>query len=1491
MKNREAAREAFLDDLAPIVDGDPDALARHADFLVDDDDARDARFEASEASADLADAGSDYVHPTDFESRFLAALDGVSETDAAEPAPSEDDAASRTDAASWGEAPAAFVAGAPEGDRAHDEVSEADDPGRTTSPGFASPVDASVDEASGEALGETSSEPSVAGGTLRMVATSSSDDGSSKAETATTSPTKNTDKTKKSGGRAMLFLVPLLGAGALAAAAALFFAIGGADDDTPPEPTLATRGIEGQLGTIDRAASDGESGVTIQRRGGEAFVALTEGAQVPAGSTVRTDARTRAQLVLADGTELVLNHGTELELDADTPRGFRLRDGELVADVAHLEGAPNARFETPTGEVEVLGTKFVLSANSDVTSVMVSRGVVSVSGQDGTQANVRAGEEGLVRRAAAPEVTAVTNLAQTMAWSELGAPEEEEPDTIPGIGSLRARRPGEQQAQERPLALARHDVRVRIVGNVARTEIEEVFRNDSDQTLEGVYRFPLPADAQIARLALDVEGRMEEGAFVERDRAARIWRGVIRNATPQRQRQQREEFIWVPGPWRDPAILEWQRGGQFELRIFPIPAHGERRVVIAYTQQVAPQGARRRYVYPLAHSADDSTRVGQFNLDVRVAHAERVSASGYRVTSAAEEDATRLRLSENAFSPKGDLIIDYELPGGERPLRSWTYRGNAALPPPEASRDRDREVLDAQRRLAGDDRPYVVMALRPDLPRDTERSDRDFVFVVDASQSMVGERFDRASRLTSRIVSELDRRDRFTVLACDYQCRAMPGGLQPPSARAAGQVAAWLNDIEPAGASDLVAVMREAAATVSADRRDTRALHLAYIGDGVSTTGYRRAASLSAEVSALAEAEHLTVNTVGIGGDADTVGLEALARASGGHYVPYVPGQRTAVAATAVLESHYGASLQSPEVVLPAGLSDSAPAAIATVRAGQEILVAARMDRSEVNGEVVLRGTVAGRPFEERHRVELVATEAAGNRFVPRVWASKRIEQLQLAGRGQDRADIIALSKAYGVMSRHTSLLVLESEAMFRAFRVDRRQATDQWTGEEDLVGGEAEAAEEGLAEAQVPARLGRSRVGSRARGIRRASRRPRPSLDGALGSGGFGNGAGRAPAPAPAAQQARAQAPLDDADREASDRSGSLVNGWEGWGDMPSPGTEQPRAAMPTPRPRPRRRGPGQWMERRRIRVGEISSSRGPTAQEERQADQAVAALEANEDSRDRHREAYRRLVRANRLGRALEVAEAWIGRDRLDPDALTAKADVLARMGHRGEALRLLTGTVDLAPESESLHRRLADAFDRFGRHERACSHRIAIAEIDEADGNAVGAAMRCERELGRTEASARILNSVREASVRRTAERVAGQEARSRGFSGDFTIDASWDGGQDLDLTIVTPQGTRLSWMGGRTTVVGDRASSTEGERLGLRWTAPGTYLVEVHRTDPNDTGVVRGRLQIRALGQRQTVAFTLSGEQETVARVRVRRESQLVPVTGTVGPRFR
>jgi hypothetical protein len=946
---------------------------------------------------------------------------------------------------------------------------------------------------------------------------------------------------------------------------------------------------------------------------------------------------------------------------------------------------------------------------------------------------------------------------------------------------------------------------------------------------------------------------------------------VIRNATPQAQRQQQEEFVWVPGPWRDPALLEWQRGGRFELRIFPIPANGARSVRIAYTQQIAPHGrSGRRFVMPLAHSSDESTRVGRFETDIRVAGNEGdVTAHGYELARTPDDGATHLTYAADNFQPAGDLLVDYQLPNPDAEVRWWTFQGDATVAPPENTRERNEEVDRLQREIDADTRPYVVFAVRPDLPAWTQGESRDYVFVVDSSQSMVGERFDRAKDLVASLVREMDRRDRFVVLACDLECRAMSESMQSPSRQLADQVSAWLAQVEPAGATDLTHSLSRAAELAGQASGD-RARRVIYVGDGMASTGHRRASSLAAEVRDLAS-DTLSISTVGVGGDSDTQSLAAIARAGNGHYVPYVPGQRLTGAAMAVLESTYGVSLTNARIEVPEGVVDVSPRELPSVRAGEEVLVVGRLTRPDIRGDVGLSGKVGGRDYSQRFPVTLEVSDSAGNAFVPRQWASATIDQLELDGRGQDEAKIVALSKGYGVMSRLTSLLVLESEAMFRAFGIDRGQPTLQWTGDEEMVMGESEGLE-AFRDETVAGMLG----GGEGHGAGRVSRRARSA------GVGFGSG-GDADDPMP-----MAEATADEAERSFAREM------------PPAPAQSAPQSASVARRPM----GSGSWMRRVWYRTGSVSTDTGLSSRDSQRVAEAESALRLNPDSRDRHRDLYRALSRSGDVERALEIANAWIERDRMDPDALTARADALARLGDREEAVRVLSGIVDLRPDDRTLQARLADAYDRAGLLERGCSHRVAISELDASSLSSggdvrarnrrsdnrvfqsVGAALRCERMLGRNDAVTRLLSALPTDDARTQAEASAAELAAPRSLRADVMVDASWSGGADLDVSIIQANGTRVSWMGGHNNVVGENASRVGEERLGVRGLPAGSYVVEVARADGDDTTPVSGQLRIRAIDGNRTIPFTLSGSRLVLGRIDIRREARMEQVAGPV-----
>ncbi len=1236
------------------------------------------------------------------------------------------------------------------------------------------------------------------------------------------------------------------GIGALFAAAAAAVGVVAMRDPKAPktdEPATSASAITPWSARIDRvlrASSDVAGGLDAMLPGATAYTPVSERTALPAGSRLRTDGKTRARLVLDDGTVLVLDRSTELSLDASAPRSANLVAGNVVADVAHRDSS--ARIATPSGPVEVMGTRFALTATSDRTSVRVTRGVVKLGASAGA-VEVKTGQEGVLSRDEGPMVAPAVDLASAVSWADFSTDANDAP--VVGIGELRARRPGSSNERDEAVHLASHHVKVRIAGNVARTEIEEVFRNDTAQQLEGLYRFPLPPEAQVETLALDVNGQMEPGSFVDRDRAAAIWRGVIRHATPT-PLPTREEYVWVPGPWHDPALLEWQRGGRFELRVFPIPAHGSRRVSISYTQTVAPSAGVRRYVYPLPHNPDGSTRVDDFSIDVKVlghdAH-RPVAMTGYALAPAASdgEAGEHRAFTQQSFVPTGDLVVEYGLPDARAPLTAWTYQPPAGAP--------DAPSLD---------RPYAAFAIRPTLPRWGDARPRDYVFVVDASRSMVGERFARAARLVSASVSEMDRRDRFTVLACDTRCRAM-GAVRGASEDGAAEAQRFLSQIDPAGASDLVAQVRDAV-RASAERPEAgRDVRIVYVGDGAASVGWRRPDRVAAEVSEAISSTHTTVTAVAIGSDADAQSLGALARGGGGALVPYVPGERVRAAALSLLEATYGVALRDPEVILPAGLVDAAPAKLPTLRAGSEAIVVARVTSPSVAGDVVLRGTVGGEPFEARYPVNLALSSNAGNAFVPRLYASARIADLEASGAPAARAEIINLSQRFRVASRYTSLLVLESPAMFRAFGVERNTSQVEWTGETAAQSTIVPGAPADEPEPDAPSLDALANAGAGA-GYGTVSRGHMGAADRRESSGD--NGADIAVTELPRAR------PAPSAPARMS--AGAVIDG-----DMPS---TRARSAV----------GRGRWMRRVWVRRASIATAPGgdqPDAAFVARAERARQSLLEMPDSRDRHREVLRWLALTGEVDEAVSLASRWTARNPLDADAIARTADLAARQGDRERAVRVLAGVLDVRPDDVAAHERMALLHERMGEAEQACAYRVTIAELRPRDASALAKALRCERALGRPRSATRLLDDVSDATLRARAEAeaVAGLDVSDGDARGEMTVSATWDGGEDLDLAVIDPRGVRLSWQGGRTGITARRATDRAGEALGLPRLSTGEHVIEVTRTSPSNR-VIRGRITVRVLGQERTVPFVLTESRVRAAKVNLTREAQLVPVDG-------
>jgi Mg-chelatase subunit ChlD len=1260
--------------------------------------------------------------------------------------------------------------------------------------------------------------------------------------------------------------------------------------EDPKAPTAtADSPWKGSVSKIARAAG-GEGGLEICVA--DACAPATEGAKFEPGSVLKTDDRTRAYLELDDGTRVALDRRTELSFDAGADRAAKLATGALVAEVAKVPGQ-SATIVVPLGKVEVIGTKLALRTTGDSTAVDVSRGVVRLMDEQERAVEVRAGEEGRLYRGSPPYATAAPSLGEGFSWSETS---QEQEVAVRGLGELKAKKPGEDDERQGAVRLASHKVKVRIVDGFARTEVEEVFTNTTGDVLEGIYRFPMPQDAQIERLALEVDDHFEEGAFVDRDRAAAIWRGAIVNASTRRPRT-REEIIWVPGPWKDPALLEWQRGGRFELRIFPIPAKGSRKVVLTYTQVVQPSAGTRRYVYPLAHDPSGELTVDTFDVDVQVrGHdaARGIQTAGYALSRSQRGDAESLAMSATSFVPTGDLVVEYATAAVSE-LSAWAYAPVRSSRPDSAQQDDTKTEAKASNgvskdanaqalRAVEDERPYVAMTLRPKLPRWSEEAQRAYVFVVDASRSMYGERFKRASTLASRVVSELDRLDRFTVMACDTSCRTMAGGLRAPSHAAAGEAQSFLAAVTPEGGSDPTAALREAAAFAS--RAEGRVLRIVYIGDGTPTVGPIRPSYLTRAVRESLPAGAGTVTAVAIGADSDSDALGAMVRGGGGSVLPYAPGQTVAEAAYGVLGATYGTGLRDVRVELPPGLVEVAPRILDTVVAGGETIVVARMEQPSVSGNLVLRGKVGDKDFEQTYPLTVTATSDAGNAFVPRLYAAARIADLERETTAAARQEAVALSGAFNVASRHTSLLVLESPAMFKAFGLDNSRRVAEWTGETGTLatrsGGERQLAD------------------NKERGADKdAYDMDAPSADRDFGFGldeiGVGGGGKRE---ARKGDGFSAGPPAKPAGTTAAPPA-----------EFAQPQREPPPVPAPAPAPMARPRNKPKSIEKRPATGGafksdswngRLSSGFVPMRKVfERQAlidtgrlvprvasgnaiAEAEAELARNDNRRGVVKKLYTLYALAGELDRAQALAERWSEKEALDPEALTARADLAARRGQRDEAIRILGSVVDVRPGDIPSQQRLARLHRWSGRETLGCRHAIAIAQIRERDAKLLAAAVSCGRRTGESRLVDDMLSGADD-KTRSAAQRIVDKDkAKADKARGEVRLTATWEGGQhDVDIALIHPDGHRVSWLGAATKAIisAEDVQSLRRESLGLLGSKAGEYVIEVVRA--SGEGPVRGELVVNAAGNFRKIPFTLHGQRLSLGTLKVFWRSRLVP----------
>jgi Ca-activated chloride channel family protein len=546
----------------------------------------------------------------------------------------------------------------------------------------------------------------------------------------------------------------------------------------------------------------------------------------------------------------------------------------------------------------------------------------------------------------------------------------------------------ETRPESYSLDIKYHHVETVIEGQVGTTHVDEVFENPYSFDLEGTYIFPLPKGAAVDRFSLKVDGKPVEGEMLDAAEAAVEYRSLVNKN-------------------RDPALLEYIGRGAVKARIYPIPAQGEKRVEITYSELLPYDGGLVKFVYPL--DTERFSRQPIEDVDVRVdikteGAVESVFSPSHKVKLERKTANTAsVRYHVENVKPSQDFVL-YYAPG-----------------------DAEVGASVLAHREGGED-GYLLLVLTPPAAAESSPEPKEVIFVVDVSGSMAGDKIEQVREAASYCLNRLGPGDRFNIIPFNEQPTLFRDETVPATKDNVNAGLAFVKELTAGGGTNIDGALGKGLASASAEA--VGPTMVVFLTDGKPTVGERNVPDIVANARAANENANARIFSFGVGYKVRTELLDDLSRKNGGTTQYVEPGEDLELAVTSFYDKISRPVLTDVELAWEnVECYDAYPPALPDIFAGTQLTLFGRFKGELADGALTLSGERAGRRESFRYELATVAGESRDNPYIAALWATRKIgfllEQIKLEGEDKELVDsIVALSKRYGIPTPYTSYLV-----------------------------------------------------------------------------------------------------------------------------------------------------------------------------------------------------------------------------------------------------------------------------------------------------------------------------------------------------------------------------------------------------------------------------------------------------------------------------------
>ncbi len=609
-------------------------------------------------------------------------------------------------------------------------------------------------------------------------------------------------------------------------------------------------------------------------------------------------------------------------------------------------------------------------------------------------------------------ITWVNSVKHPPVQTYLNPPPEEttEKQSPANIGGLFAKIAGKEQI----FPLQHTQVSAKVAGNVSRVEVTQTFANPYKQPLEAIYKFPLPEDAAVDDMEIQIGDRVIRGLIKKREEAQKIYEAAKQSG-------------------KTAGLLEQERDNIFTQSLANIQPGEKINVTIRYTNSLKFEGGDYEFVLPMVvgeryipgspvnawgdtNLVPDASKLNPGSLpagmrsgrDIGVTvdidagmPISQVISPSHAIALSSDSSTVRVKLKNPEFIPNQDLILRYKVAGAST----------------------QATVLTQQDERGGHFAVYLIPAVQYNPE---EIVPKDVVFLIDTSGSQSGEPIEQSRELMRQFVSGLNPDDTFSIIDFANTATQLSPAPLPNTPANRDRAIAYINSLDANGGTELMHGINTVLNYPHAPNGRLRSIVL--ITDGLIGNDEQ---IISQVKNKLQPGNRLY--SFGVGPSTNRFLVERLAEIGRGTAEVLPPTEPAGKVAEKFFREINNPVLTNIEVTwVGSGKAvEIYPLQSPDLFANQPLVLFGRKSDRK-SGQLRISGTVAGGGRYEK-TLNVNFSQVSGNGAIGQLWARARIKELMNQMYGSETPlgiqEVTKTALAYRLMSKYTAFVAVLEEA------------------------------------------------------------------------------------------------------------------------------------------------------------------------------------------------------------------------------------------------------------------------------------------------------------------------------------------------------------------------------------------------------------------------------------------------------------------------------